>query len=139
MLNYSRRPVLHPKDTFPAKSEVSTFIVDMMAAIRTLTALPDIHGRLTWKFIKSLPSGYHRIDIVADTYQDPSIKSEERSKFRTVHVNRKQLLKAQYIWGHIRRCINKKSRGGRHKGSPSLPSCAAVLSRKRCRYPFSFR
>ncbi len=80
MLNYSRRPVLHPKDTLPAKSEVSTFIVDMMAAIRTLTALPDIHERLTWKFIKSLPSGYHRIDIVADTYQDPSIKSAERSE-----------------------------------------------------------
>ncbi len=77
ILNYTRTPVLHPKDTLPAKSEVSIFIVDMMAAIRTLTALLCTYEELIWRFVKSLPCGYHRIDIVTDMYQDPPIKSVE--------------------------------------------------------------
>ncbi len=82
LLQLCKRPVVHPREReiLPAKSAVSTFIVDMMASIRTLTALPDTCEELTWKFIKSLPSGCYRVDIVADTYQDQSIKSAERQK-----------------------------------------------------------
>ena len=49
-----------------------------MASICTIKELPDTYEDFTWKFLKSLPNGYHRIDIVADTYQDGSIESEER-------------------------------------------------------------
>ena len=80
LLQFCKTPVVHPREILPAKREVSTFIIDMMASIRTLTALPDTYEEFTWKFIKSLPNGYHRVDIVADTYQDESIKSVERQK-----------------------------------------------------------
>ncbi|KAG1650541.1 hypothetical protein GQR58_027914 [Nymphon striatum] len=51
-----------------------------MASIRTIKELSDTYEDFTWKFLKSMPSGYNRIDIVADTYQDNSIKSGERDK-----------------------------------------------------------
>ena len=80
ILKYAKEPVQHPRESLPQKSQVSTFIVDLMASIRTIKELPDTYEDLTWKFLKSLPNGYHRIDIVADTYQDNSIKSGERDK-----------------------------------------------------------
>ncbi|KAG1668002.1 Gonadotropin-releasing hormone II receptor [Nymphon striatum] len=80
VLKYSKEPVQHPRESVPQKSQVSTFIVDLMASIRTIKELPDTYEDFTWKFLKSMPSGYNRIDIVADTYQDNSIKSGERDK-----------------------------------------------------------
>ncbi|KAG1673322.1 Multidrug resistance-associated protein 4 [Nymphon striatum] len=80
VLKYSKEPVQHPRESLPQKSQVSTFIVDLMASICTIKELPDTYEDFTWKFLKSMPSGYNRIDIVADTYQDNSIKSGERDK-----------------------------------------------------------
>ena len=80
ILKYAKEPVQHPRESLPQKSQVSTFIVDLMASIRTIKELPDTYEDLTWKVLKSLPNGYHRIEIVADTYQDTSIKSGERDK-----------------------------------------------------------
>ena len=34
----------------------------------------------TWKFLGSLPKGYKRVDLVADTYREISIKNGERQK-----------------------------------------------------------
>ena len=58
---------------------MSAFIVDMMASVRSLTQVPETYEDLTWKFLQQLPSGYIRVDIVADTYQEVSLKSAERN------------------------------------------------------------
>ena len=59
---------------------VSAFIVDLMALIRQLTEIPKTYEGLTWKILESLPVGYSRVDIVADTYCENSIKAAERNK-----------------------------------------------------------
>ena len=51
-----------------------------IGCMRTIKELPETYEDLTWKFVRSLPSGYQRIDIVSDTYQENSIKSGEREK-----------------------------------------------------------
>ena len=43
-------------------------VVDMMGLLRTLTSLQDTYRDLAELFIKSLPQGYERTDIVADCY-----------------------------------------------------------------------
>ena len=45
-----------------------------------MTQIPDTYKELTWKFLKLLPQGYERIDIVADTFREVSLKSAERSQ-----------------------------------------------------------
>ena len=51
-----------------------------MAGIQQLTEIPETYEDLAWKFIKTLPVGYSRVDIAADTYQENSIKTAERNK-----------------------------------------------------------
>ena len=58
--------------------ENTAYIVDLMATIRTMKEIPETFEGLAWQLIKLLPSGYKRVDIVADTYQENSIKSVER-------------------------------------------------------------
>ena len=64
----------------PPKDTVGAFIIDFMAVIRTMTEIPETYEKLTWKFLKMLPLGYNRIDIVCDTCQECSLKSAERNK-----------------------------------------------------------
>ena len=56
-----------------------TFVIDLIAAIRTMTVLPNTYEELVWNLISTLPKGYRRLDIVADTYRNQSIKDAERS------------------------------------------------------------
>jgi hypothetical protein len=74
-----KSPVLHPRESQPPKETVSAFIVDMMASVRSITRVPETYEDLTWKFLQQLPSGYSRVDTVADTYQEVSLKSAERN------------------------------------------------------------
>ena len=55
--------------------ENTVYIVDLMATICTMKKIQETFEGLAWQLIKLLPSGYKRIDIVADTYQENSIKS----------------------------------------------------------------
>ena len=80
ILDHCSNPVGHPIETLPDKRNVSAFLIDMMAVIRTLTEIPENYEDLTWKFMKALPRNYCRVDIVADMYQEMSIKSAERKK-----------------------------------------------------------
>ena len=48
---------------------------DFMAGIRTLTSIPE---QLVWQVISTLPKNMKRFDIVADTYGDISLKTDER-------------------------------------------------------------
>ena len=58
----------HQKENQPAKNSVSAFVVDLMAGIRQLTGIPETYEDFTWKSLKSIPVGYVRVSIVADTY-----------------------------------------------------------------------
>ena len=70
---------IHVKEDI-VKSE-TVYIVDMISQLRVcLSAIPDTFEQLKWRFLQSLPKGYHRVDIVAGTYRDKSIKSAERIK-----------------------------------------------------------
>ena len=58
---------------------VGTYIMDLMATLRTFYAIPETYELLTWRLFDMLPKGLIRIDIVADTYEGLSIKTAERS------------------------------------------------------------
>jgi len=70
-----------PKSDNSVKSvkENTTFIVDLMAAIRTMTNLPGTYEEFVWNFVSTIPKGFKRVDIVADTYRENSIKGGERN------------------------------------------------------------
>ena len=56
-------------------------IVDLIAQYRCLsTNPPNIFEELIKRLLYSIPSGYSRVDLVADCYRDTSIKSAEREK-----------------------------------------------------------
>ena len=42
--------------------------------------IPETFEGLTWQLIKLLPSDYKHVDIVADTYQEHSIKTMKRKR-----------------------------------------------------------
>ena len=56
------------------------YIVDLMALIRTMRDIPETFEDLAFRIIKSIRSGYKRVDIVSDSYHKVSIKSGEREK-----------------------------------------------------------
>ena len=56
----------------------STYVIDLISAVRTMVQIPDTYEQLTWKLIGTFPKGFQRVDIVADTYQAVSIKSGDR-------------------------------------------------------------
>ena len=73
---------IHDKEDI-VKSE-TVYMVDKISQLRVcLLAIPDTFEQLIWRFLQSLPKGYHKVDIVVDTYQDKSIKSAERIKSGT--------------------------------------------------------
>ncbi|KAG1711251.1 hypothetical protein GQR58_002553 [Nymphon striatum] len=57
----------------------TTFVLDLIAAIRTMTNLPNTYEEFVWNFVSTLPKGCKRLDIVADTYRKNSIKGGERN------------------------------------------------------------
>ena len=68
------------RESQPEKNSVSAFVADLMAGIQQLTGISGTYEDLTWKYLNTLPVGYPRVDILADTYRDNSIKAVERSK-----------------------------------------------------------
>ena len=62
----------------PPKDGVGTIVIDFIALIRTMVEIPSTFEEFAWKLIKSTPSGYSRVDIVADTYREISMKNAER-------------------------------------------------------------
>ena len=65
--------------TLPAK-DGNTFLIDLMALIRTISPIPDTYAQFATAIFSRLPSGYDRIDIVTDTYRTNSLKNPEREK-----------------------------------------------------------
>ena len=59
--------------------ENATFVIDLIAAIPTMTNLRNTYKEFVWNFVPTLRRGFKRLDIVADTYRENSIKGGERS------------------------------------------------------------
>ena len=59
--------------------ENTTFAIDLTATICTMTNLSNIYKEFVWNFLSTLPRVFKRLDIVADTYRENSIKGGERS------------------------------------------------------------
>lgn len=73
---------IHPEDTdvpLPDMETVSDYIVDLMALVRTQTAIPKTFAEFFWKLIISIPRGYKSVHIVADSYREVSMKNAERT------------------------------------------------------------
>ena len=59
--------------------QTSTYIVDLMALIRTVSPIPETYSHLVHNLIERFPKNYKRTDIVADTYRENSLKNNERN------------------------------------------------------------
>ena len=65
-------------ETTPLFEKGSTaVIVDFMALVRTIPQVPDTFEDLAMKLISFLPKGFNRIDLVADSCLQNSIKDAE--------------------------------------------------------------
>ena len=64
----------------PSKANVSVYIVDLMALVRTMTKIPETYEELAVQLFNMIPSGYQRVDIVVDSYIENSIKEAERTR-----------------------------------------------------------
>ena len=49
-----------------------------MALLRSMVQTPENYEEITWKQLSSFPKGFQRVDLVADTYKNVSIKAGER-------------------------------------------------------------
>lgn len=70
-----------PEDSrLPCETSSSAYLVDLLALIRTISGCFETYRHLAAAIVDMLPTGYARIDIVADTYRDNSLKDTERTK-----------------------------------------------------------
>ena len=67
-------------DQMPPKDSVIAYVVDLMALVRVQSNIPVTYEELSLQLFKSIPQGYKRVDIVADTYRQQSIKDPECMK-----------------------------------------------------------
>ena len=77
LIKYCDSPT-DPSNVIYEKNNVSAYIFDLMALINTFTSVPATYRDLSFKLFDVLPIGYRRINIVADTYVQNSLKSSER-------------------------------------------------------------
>ena len=73
-------PKGNEKSTQTPSENVSDFVIDFIALVRTLTVIPKTFENLIWKNIKILAVGCTTWNVVADSYRRVSIKSAERKK-----------------------------------------------------------
>ena len=53
-------------------------IFQILCFLKTITDIPSRYEDLEWHVIKEIPTGYNRVDIVADNYKPVSIKMQVR-------------------------------------------------------------
>ena len=56
--------------------ENTSFMIDLIAAIHTMTNLPNTYEEFVWNFVSTLPRGFKRLNIISN---NSSIKGGERS------------------------------------------------------------
>ena len=79
ILTYCDEPV-DPSSFHVPKDRFAAYLVGLMALVRTLSGVCDTYKSLSYKLFSMIPKGYERIDIVADTYREQSLKNPERLK-----------------------------------------------------------
>ena len=63
------------------KIDAKIFVVDFIVQIRVIIKeIPETYEQLALKNLQSIPKGYERVGLVADTYRLVSIKAAKRSK-----------------------------------------------------------
>ena len=67
--------VNNPREVVAESRHNSTYIVDSMPVLRSIVQIPKNYEELTWKLLSSFPKVFQRVDIVADTYRNISIKA----------------------------------------------------------------
>ena len=67
--------VNNPREVVAESRHNSTYIVDSMPVLRSVVQIPENYEELTWKLLSSFPKVFQRVDIVADTYRNISIKA----------------------------------------------------------------
>ena len=66
--------------TIDISKQQAAYIIDVTAFIVTMVNLPDTYERLAWQFMSGTPKGFSRIELVADSFLNNSIKDAERIK-----------------------------------------------------------
>ena len=62
-------------------TDAQVYVIDFIAQLRVITKeIAETYEQLAIKVLQSIPKGYLRVDLVADTYRMDSIKSAERKK-----------------------------------------------------------
>ena len=115
-----------PKEETVSDKSHSIFVVDLMAVIRTLSNIPETYEKLTWKLLETFPKGYNRIDIVADTYQENSIKQGERSSRGT---GARILMKSEQ--SKVPRDFNSFLQSGENKVNLINLICSVIVKNRR--------
>ena len=67
---------LDPDKLLPVKKTLSAYIFDLIATAWIITQISETFDELAIKIFNLIPVGYSRMDIVADTYRNKSIKRE---------------------------------------------------------------
>ena len=62
----------------PLVNASPAFIYDLIASIVGTSVHPERYEALAWQIISYIPTGYKRVDLVAESYSDSSIKSNTR-------------------------------------------------------------
>ena len=65
-------------DTLPPTSTMTTYLIDLAAAIRSLICTGSTIREMAFKIIATVPTQYTTVFIVCDTYRENSIKGGER-------------------------------------------------------------
>ena len=61
-------------------SPLDTYLLDVIAAIRTSSSSRCTIREFSWKLLKSIPTQYNKVVLVCDTYKPSSIKGGERAR-----------------------------------------------------------
>ena len=69
--------ILNPVDLTP-KEELSTYFLDLAAAMRSQLKDCETIKQLAWRILSSVPKQYDTVFIVCDTYLSSSIKGGEK-------------------------------------------------------------
>ena len=74
------KPHCQETTSLDVSKDTTVYIVDFIALIRVATKFSDIFEQLAFKILSMLPKGFHRVDLVADSYFTVTIKGAERNK-----------------------------------------------------------
>ena len=96
----------------PDLSQDSAILVDMIALINTINETASTYAEFAKAFVKRIPRGYKQVDIIADCYQNPSIKRAEqlsRGESESIHIASLQSrIPSDFKFRILRNADNKK-------------------------------